>query len=149
MEFLALWLIFGIAAALIGSQRGGNGCLWFGAGLVLGPIGLVLAFVVPGEKCPSCKSNVHPEATVCPKCSREIPSGGSQPHGRSPEQYDTWTENRPFIKEITVAPFVDTVAKKISKKGMAETAAEYHITEEYLRHLAKQYGIEIQDEKES
>ena len=74
MEWVIIWLIFGFASWFVASNRGGSGCLWFTLGILLGPIGLVLAFLSGGQQCPYCKSKIHPEATVCPKCRRDLPS---------------------------------------------------------------------------
>ena len=71
MEYLALWLICGIGAALIASSRGGSGG-WFFIGLVLGPIGLLLA-LTEGKRCPHCQSKIHVKATTCPKCQMGLP----------------------------------------------------------------------------
>ena len=68
MEFaLLIWLLCGIAAAVVGSGRGANGCLWFAVGVALGPIGFALAFTA-GTKCPRCASTISETAIVCPKC---------------------------------------------------------------------------------
>ena len=74
MEFLIIWGLFGVAAAVVASNRGASGCLWFILGLLFGPFGLILAFFSgPKQICPLCKSKIHKEATVCPKCNRDIP----------------------------------------------------------------------------
>lgn len=46
MTLIVIWLLFGIVSAVVASGRGGNGCLYFGLGVLLGPFGLILAFVV-------------------------------------------------------------------------------------------------------
>ncbi len=71
MEFILIWLFFGICAAIVASNRGANGCLWFGLGALLGPIGFALAFTT-GVKCPKCASRVSQGAMVCPHCSHTI-----------------------------------------------------------------------------
>jgi hypothetical protein len=67
------WLAFGFAAAYVASRRGAGGCLWFGLGILLGPIGLAMAFVT-GDQCQVCKKPIHPEATKCPYCHTPIDS---------------------------------------------------------------------------
>lgn len=71
MEFLVIWLLFGICAAIVATNRGANGCLWFGLGVVLGPIGFALAFTT-GAKCPKCASRISEAAKVCPNCGHAI-----------------------------------------------------------------------------
>lgn len=66
-----IWIFFGILAAIVGSNRGGSGCLWFLAGFVLGPIGFLCAFL-EGQKCPHCMSRIPNKATVCPRCQSQL-----------------------------------------------------------------------------
>ncbi|MDP3276886.1 MAG: hypothetical protein Q8Q09_16920 [Deltaproteobacteria bacterium] len=42
-------------------------------GIVLGPLGLILALMSEGT-CPHCKLTVPAEATVCPRCTRDLPA---------------------------------------------------------------------------
>ena len=56
MELLILfmlWPVFGIGAAAVASARGSSGCAWFGLGMILGPLGLALAFLVPPRTAPT------------------------------------------------------------------------------------------------
>ena len=41
-----LWLSFGIISAAIAANKGRSGCGWFVLGLLLGPLGIILALVV-------------------------------------------------------------------------------------------------------
>jgi Double zinc ribbon len=61
------WLIFGVCAAVVASNRGESGCLWFGFGVLLGPIGWALAFT-QGKSCPQCGSKISLSAKICPSC---------------------------------------------------------------------------------
>ncbi len=74
MEILILiWVIFGIAAAFVASNRGANGCLWFGLGFLLGPFALMFAFGAGGGTiCRDCRKPIDPEATKCPHCGRDF-----------------------------------------------------------------------------
>ena len=47
MEILVIWLIFGGLAAWIMSERGNSGCGGFALGTLLGPIGLLIAILIP------------------------------------------------------------------------------------------------------
>jgi hypothetical protein len=74
MEFaLLLWLLCGIAAAMIGAKKGA-GCLGFILGVILGPFGILFALVMKGNRrvCPHCKELIHQEATTCPHCQRDL-----------------------------------------------------------------------------
>lgn len=68
VEILTIWILFGVCAAVVANNRGASGCLWFGLGIVLGPIGLALAFTT-GVKCPQCASRISADARVCPRCA--------------------------------------------------------------------------------
>ena len=68
-----LWVVCGVAAGVIASGRNASGCLWFGLGVLLGPIGLALSFTAgSGRKCPQCQSSVHERARKCPKCQSAL-----------------------------------------------------------------------------
>jgi len=75
MEIAVLiWIACGIVAAIIGSGKG-EGCAGFILGVVLGPIGILLALASSGNRraCPYCKEMIHREALVCPRCQRDLP----------------------------------------------------------------------------
>lgn len=87
MEFLVIWLVCGIIAAIIGTNKGRSGCGWFLVGVLLGPLGIILALVVAkdteevekrniqsGEmkKCPFCAELVRKEAVVCKHCGMSL-----------------------------------------------------------------------------
>lgn len=68
---VVFWAIFGIAAAVVGSNRGEGGCGWFAVGFLLGPIGFALAFTA-GSQCPACRQKIASNATVCPYCHVQL-----------------------------------------------------------------------------
>ena len=67
-----VWIIVGIACALIGKAIGSqkeaeSGGFW--SGLLLGPFGLLLAAVIDGRPyCPTCGSRLNRRPSVCPGC---------------------------------------------------------------------------------
>ena len=70
MEIVIIWLICGVIAAMIASQRQA-GCLGFILGVLLGPFGIIAAFFIGGKQCLFCKSKIDTSATVCPKCQKQ------------------------------------------------------------------------------
>lgn len=75
MLLVLLWILFGIAGAVIGKEKdaGGSG---FCLGILLGPIGLLIAIFMRGNRirCAFCHELMKPQATVCPHCQREQPA---------------------------------------------------------------------------
>ena len=68
-----LWLLFGLAAALVANSRGGSSLLWFFMGCLFGPFGVLFSFFSGGKQCPFCMSRIHIAAIICPKCRQNIP----------------------------------------------------------------------------
>lgn len=68
-----VWIFSGFVAAFIALKKGEGPLASFQA-LVLGPVGLWLAILYAGDHvlCPSCKRQIHPSASICPYCLREI-----------------------------------------------------------------------------
>lgn len=74
MELLSWGLVGGLIGAILGKyfrNHAGGGAL---LGLLLGPFGWVLVFVLKDNrfKCPHCVSPVVRGATVCRACGRDI-----------------------------------------------------------------------------
>lgn len=47
MEVLVIWILFGVVAAVVATNKGWSGCGWFARGALLGPFGFILSLVVP------------------------------------------------------------------------------------------------------
>jgi predicted amidophosphoribosyltransferase len=74
MEILLIWLVFGFAAMAVAISRGGNGFLWLCLGVLLGPLGLAMAFL-SGDRnttCRFCRSRISDSAVRCPKCQADL-----------------------------------------------------------------------------
>jgi hypothetical protein len=74
MEFLILfWIVCGIGAAFVASNRGASGCLWAFLGFLLGPIGFLMAVANQSDtKCPRCQRGIPKAATRCPECQADL-----------------------------------------------------------------------------
>ena len=67
-----VWLATAGATLWLAHRRGGSPGRWTVYGLLLGPVGIVLALrhVRP---CPGCGATVLNEVRVCPACGHDIP----------------------------------------------------------------------------
>ena len=87
MELLLFWVLFGVVAAVVASNKGNSGVAWFFVGVLLGPIGLILSLVVSGDpagverkkiedggylRCEKCAELIRAEATKCRFCGSDV-----------------------------------------------------------------------------
>lgn len=69
MEFVIIWFLCGIIAAVIGARKG-EGCAAFFVGFIFGPFGILFALISKGNrvKCPHCKELINKDAEICMHC---------------------------------------------------------------------------------
>lgn len=77
MQFLLIALAINIPCAVISAQVGsqkGEAVLGFIAGGLFNVFGLIFMIFSRGNRtpCPHCRSYIHPEATACPACGRDV-----------------------------------------------------------------------------
>lgn len=84
MGIIIIWIGLGIVGAMIASGKGNSGCGGFALGVLLGPIGLLIAFFSSDDekekrrklgdtkKCPYCAEYVKQDAIVCKHCGRTL-----------------------------------------------------------------------------
>lgn len=100
MEYLVIWLLFGIASMMVANSKGRSGCGWFLLGVLLGPFGLLFAFIAPSLKkapvdpeaptpethvrCPDCKELVRKDARKCKHCGAALAPVEITPTGVRP-----------------------------------------------------------------
>jgi predicted RNA-binding Zn-ribbon protein involved in translation (DUF1610 family) len=81
MTLVIIWILFGVAAAIVASQKGRDAFGWFCLGLLLGPFGLLFALIVkalppptitPKIILPSGEISLDHETKKCPQCAETI-----------------------------------------------------------------------------
>jgi hypothetical protein len=70
--FLLIWFLCAVTAGILGAPKGIGGA-GFLAGLLFGPLGLLLVLFSRGHRrpCQHCRELIHRKATICPHCGRE------------------------------------------------------------------------------
>lgn len=78
IEYAAICMVFGIAAALVAHSKARNALGWFLCGLVLGPFSLIVA-VLPRalkdgqtQRCPQCSEIILARAHLCRYCNSPL-----------------------------------------------------------------------------
>ena len=98
-----------MVAAVVASNKGNSGVVWFFVGGLLGPIGLILSLIVSGDpavverkkiegggyqRCEKCAELIRSEATKCRFCGSDVVrtggNGGDQANASGMSEYDEY-----------------------------------------------------------
>ena len=124
MGYLVLWIVCAILGGMIGSSKGRGGA-GFMLGLLLGPIGVIVAIFLKENdakveekaladgmrKCPFCAELVKGEALVCKHCGKDLPA--VEPKLEGEDEYETW-----------ICPKCQ--AKNLSRDGLCQSCGKQH-----------------------
>ena len=87
MEYVIIWLLFGVVAMMVANSKGRSGLGWFFFGCFFGPFSLVVVALPSLKKnltdpiaptsqthvrCPACRELILLNATVCKHCGSAI-----------------------------------------------------------------------------
>jgi len=69
-------VVSGFLTASVWSRKGGSAFTGFVLGILLGPIGLIIALVGGDQraKCPYCSERIQADAIICPHCRTTLKS---------------------------------------------------------------------------
>jgi hypothetical protein len=94
MAWLIIWLGLALATAIVASNKGHNRFFWFFIGLMLCPIGFIIALVIGKnvkrleqialehdelQMCPYCAEIIKSEAIKCRYCNSDLPTEDKKP----------------------------------------------------------------------
>ena len=106
---IVIWVLFGVACAVIATNKGRSGGSWFVLGFLLGPFALILALVVSknqevldegsiqsGEMklCPYCAELIKTAAIKCRYCGEDLPENQLLDSSDTSDKQGTHTHNK-------------------------------------------------------
>lgn len=76
---IIVWTVSILIAVYGRTERGGTVLGGLGLGLGLGPLGALLAWIIPGARCPLCRKSIRCDAKICPYCRTDLASRPGPP----------------------------------------------------------------------
>jgi hypothetical protein len=73
MGLVIIWVLFGIASAIVAGQKNRSGFGWFLLGILLGPFGLIFILILPKLPGTETQTHVHyDDYWTCPACGWHV-----------------------------------------------------------------------------
>jgi hypothetical protein len=70
---IALWIFMAVVCGAVARSRGGSFVVFLAIGVVIWPVGLILAAMIKQHpNCPSCGEVVPMRAPSCPHCRKQL-----------------------------------------------------------------------------
>jgi hypothetical protein len=86
-------LIFGPLSSYLAGRRARSPLVWFGLGVIIGPMAIILLLLAPPGRCPDCAARVHGWSQTCASCGARL-SGAVEVQGEAP---DAAAAERPLV----------------------------------------------------
>jgi len=138
MEYVLIWLVFGVVSSIIASNKGNSGCGGFLLGVLLGPIGLLIALFSSANdnganqsknytrQCPYCAELVHRQAIVCKHCGRDIPIIIEKKFEYQTQPYNNLGQNKTWKLTKNEKIFLISIFAVIVVSTLVEVSMNYY-----------------------
>ena len=141
ISIIITWILFGIACAVIATNKGRSGGGWFVLGFLLGPFGLILALVVPKNQEALDEGSIQSgEMKLCPYCAELIKTAAIKCRFCG----EDLTENQPSDLSDTRPGKLSNIQKEVPNQRdsraevrQARIDGAMHNRRRWIEHLAE------------